>query len=37
VFDRLFLSLLFSHAYKDKDDQEATIVLLVVKVQKAFV
>jgi hypothetical protein len=28
VFDRLFLPLLLSHAYKDKDGQEAAIVLL---------
>ncbi len=28
VFDRLFLPLLLSHVYKDKDGQEATIDLL---------
>ena len=28
VFDWLFLPLLLSHAYKDKDGQEAAIVLL---------
>jgi hypothetical protein len=28
VFDRLFLPLLLSRAYKDKDSQEAAIVLL---------
>jgi hypothetical protein len=28
VFDRLFLPMLLSHAYKDKDDQEDAIVLL---------
>ena len=28
VFDRLFLPMLLSHAYKDKDGQEAAIVLL---------
>jgi hypothetical protein len=28
VFDRLFLSLLLSHAHQDKDGQEATIVSL---------
>jgi hypothetical protein len=27
VFDRLFLPLLLSHAYKEKDGQEAAIVL----------
>jgi hypothetical protein len=28
VFDRLFLPMLLSHAYKDRDGQEAAIVLL---------
>jgi hypothetical protein len=28
VFDRLFLPMLLSHAYKGKDGQEAAIVLL---------
>jgi hypothetical protein len=28
VFDRLFLPMLLSHAYKDEDDQEDAIVLL---------
>jgi hypothetical protein len=28
VFDRLFLPMLLSHVYKDKDGQEAAIVLL---------
>jgi hypothetical protein len=28
VFDRLFLPMLLSHAYKDNNGQEAAIVLL---------
>jgi hypothetical protein len=28
VFDRLFLPMLFCHVYKEKDGQEAAIVLL---------
>jgi hypothetical protein len=28
VFDRLFLPMSLGHAYKDKDGQEAAIVLL---------
>jgi hypothetical protein len=28
VFDRLFLPMLLSHGYKDKDGQEAAIALL---------
>jgi hypothetical protein len=28
VFDRLFLPMLLSHAYKDEDGQETAIVLL---------
>jgi hypothetical protein len=35
VFDRLFLPMLLSHAYKDKDGQEAAIVLWWRRVQKA--
>jgi hypothetical protein len=37
VSDRLLVPLLLSHAYKDKDGQEAAIVLLWRRVQKAFV
>ena len=36
VFDRLFLPMLLSHVYKDKDGQEAAIVLLWCWVQKAL-
>jgi hypothetical protein len=37
VFDRLFLPMLLSHAYKDKDDQEDAVALLWWRVQKALV